>query len=218
MTTDPRDHKHDTEFEQDVEAVRSAWTRLENVEPPELLDQAVLNTAQRALETSRKHRPIRWAGALATAAVVVIALGIVVQQEQQAPAPVPHQADGIKLDRDASPAEKKESQADATAAQTNSPAPEKLRMQEPAAREEFRAKRVTAPLSAPASAGAASLALEEAEADQLTDAADAPPDAEAWIGRLLLLKESRDEESLLKELAEFRAAYPDYPLPAELLK
>ena len=47
------------------------------------------------------------------------------------------------------------------------------------------------------------------------EVADAP-DPEAWIQRMLELQEAGDPELLAHELAAFREAFPDYPLPAEL--
>jgi len=72
---DPKDHKPElnagNNWEQDLESVRSALSGLESVEPPDLLDQAILNTARRELTASRP-RPMRWVGAFATAAVVIL--------------------------------------------------------------------------------------------------------------------------------------------------
>jgi hypothetical protein len=41
-------------------------------------------------------------------------------------------------------------------------------------------------------------------------------DPEEWIQRLLLLRQSELYEKLEEELAAFRQAYPDHPLPREL--
>jgi hypothetical protein len=110
MTMDPKDRKPEMNpggnWEQDLEAVRSALPGLESVEPPDLLDQVVLNTARRELAATRR-KPMRWIGAFATAAVVVLALSIVVQQDRKTPDP--RSGDGIKLDaaRPASPRKEK---------------------------------------------------------------------------------------------------------------
>ncbi len=58
------------------------WSKCE---PPDLLDQAVLNAARRQLERSRRRRSMGWLGAFATAAVVVLALTIVVRQDLPGP-------------------------------------------------------------------------------------------------------------------------------------
>jgi len=97
----PRDNKPETDpgagWEEDLEAVRSTLSDMESVEPPDLLDQAVLNTARRELAASRR-KPMRWIGAFATATVVVLAMTIVIQQEQKTPAPGPQ--NGIKQNAD----------------------------------------------------------------------------------------------------------------------
>ena len=100
---DPKDRKPEMNpggnWEQDLESVRSALPGLESAEPPELIDQAVLNTARRELAASRPKPvrwPMRWVGAFATAAVVVLALSIVVQQDPKTPDP--RSGNGIKLD------------------------------------------------------------------------------------------------------------------------
>jgi len=239
MTSEPRDQKQDAEFEQNLESVSAAWNELEKAEPPDLLDQAVLNTAQRELETGRKRRSLRWAGALATASIVVIALGIVVQQEPGAPAPPSGPVNGIKLDHDSMSPEKKESPGNIARENEIQPQLKKQRMEQTAPPGEFRPKRSAAPASeatlapaaSPVSSATLSSSLEEAreealgETDSLADAPDdflqspePAPDPETWIERMLALKVSKQDEILQKELAKFRLAYPEYPLPADLSK
>lgn len=98
---DPKDNKPETDpgtgWEEDLNAVRSALSGMESVEPPDLLDQAVLNTARRELAASRR-KPMRWIGAFATATVVVLTMTVIIQQEQKAPGP--GRENGIKLDAD----------------------------------------------------------------------------------------------------------------------
>ena len=102
--TDPRNQKNGHELEQDLESVRSGLSSLETVEPPELLDQAVLNTARREIEFQRERRrkrgQMRWLGAFATASVVVLAFTLVIQQDQPVPEPMKKQANGLRLDHD----------------------------------------------------------------------------------------------------------------------
>jgi hypothetical protein len=200
MTTDPRDQKSEPEFEQDLEAVRSAWSGLEKTEPPELLNQAVMNTARRELESQRKRRPLRWLGAFATATVVVLALTLVVQQDEQLNAPELEKTDGFMLDQAAPTARKKEADRDDS---------------------EFRLRQNAAPAAAPAimASDNATLIMEEETSEaplKLEKASSAIPEAEAWIERLLLLQETQQDEKLLQELTAFRQAYPDYVLPPAL--
>lgn len=173
MINDPRDQQSGPEFEQDLEAVRSAWSGLEKTEPPDLLNQAVLNTARRELEARRRHRPLRWLGGFATATVIVVALTIVIQQDEQRTTPALEKTNGFMLDEDAPVARKKEMKRSVAEEMSDS------------------------------------LAQPAREADGV-------PEADAWIERLLLLLETRQDEKLVEELAAFREAFPDYPLPPEL--
>ena len=185
MTSDPRDQQAGPEFERNLEAVRSAWSGLEQTDPPELLNQAVLNTARRELDARRKNRPLRWLGGFATAAVIVLALSIVIQQDEQLTTPSLKKTNGFMLDEVAPVVNKKEM------------------------------KRSVATPSVPAS-DAAVMAVAEEMSDSLAKpekAADSIPEADAWIERLLLLRETQQDEKLIQELAAFREAYPDYVLP-----
>jgi hypothetical protein len=215
MTTDKRDQQSEPEFEQDLEVVRSAWSGREKVEPPELLDQAVLNTARRELDARRKRRPLRWLGGFATATVVVLALTIIIQQDQQ---PTLEKTDGFMLDQAAPVARKKESKRDD---RVEMAAPERAAGQiipESGQRTEFRAQTSAAPQADPGSNAASITVAEEiviapAEPEK---GANRILEAEAWIERLVLLRETQQDEKLVLELAAFREAYPDYPLPPEL--
>jgi hypothetical protein len=188
MTSDPRDQQSGPEFEQDLEAVRSAWSGLEQTNPPELLNQAVLNTARRELVARRRSRPLRWLGAFATATIVVLALTVVIEQDEQQTTPALKKSNGFMLDQAAPVASKQE------------------------------AKRRAAVSAVPAS-DAAVMAVAEEMSDSPAEPAkmtDRIPAADAWIERLLLLRETRQDEKLVQELAAFRDAYPDYALPPEL--
>ncbi len=107
---DPRDNKPETDpgagWEEDLEAVRSTLSGMESVEPPDLLDQSVLNTARRELAASRR-KPMRWIGVFATATVVVLAMTIVIQQEQRAPGPGRQNDIKLNADKPVSTAEEK---------------------------------------------------------------------------------------------------------------
>ena len=188
MNSDPRNKNSGPEFEQDLEAVRSAWSSLEQTDPPELLDQAVLNTARRELSTRRRSRPLRWVGGFATAAVIVLALTIVIQQDEQSPAPTLEKTNGFKLEQAAPVTRKKEARRSAAA-------------------------------PAVSVSDAATLTVAEEMSDSLSEpeqAADRLPEADAWIERLLLLRETQQDEKLIQELTAFREAYPDYALPPGL--
>jgi hypothetical protein len=206
MTSDPRDTHDGRPIDPDLSAVQSAWSELEQCEPPELLDQAVLNAARRQIERSRRRRSMGWLGAFATAAVVVLTLAIVVRQDLPGPVLTPPETDGFRLDLDA-------------AAPKGATGEAKIMHDEPAVPLE-QAKRMSS--AAPAASEAPRLLREERQAvspetiETLEADAEEIPDPEAWIECLLKLHEAGRADELEAELAAFRRAWPDYPLPPEL--
>jgi hypothetical protein len=303
MTMDPKDRKSEASQaenpERDLDAadlamIRSAWSGLESAEPPELVDQAVLNIARREIAT-RKRRSLRWIGAFATASVMVLAITIVVQQS---PEPLnTGRSNGARLDApplrvqeetQSGPAEpQKESFSDApngelqesilpeSRAMESASGQDRMMKQSVAAKRE-RGVRSEAPTE-PAAAAAAEIkrrsedvdlradgtaadlepnerfrdeavqagtesaqyapppamtaeseqAMDETVQSPGTPAAASPeteqdeaasmlPDPDEWIQRMLLLRQSELFEQLAVELAAFRQAYPDHPLPPEL--
>jgi hypothetical protein len=87
--------------------------------------------------------------------------------------------------------------------------------------------------SAPAESGAPSPSLRSSEASQAdnaqgerrksagapsaaTRAGIAPPDPEAWIAEIRALLRAGQNDEAAQRLREFRAAWPEYPLPADL--
>jgi hypothetical protein len=199
MTSDPRDQQSGPEFEQELEAVHSAWSGLEQTDPPELLNQAVLNTARRELSARRRSRPLRWLGGFATATVIVLALTIVIQQEDQQTTPALKKTNGDMLDQ----------------------APPVASKQLNFMNEEGNESRIKRSAAVPEVSGSdtAVMAVAEEMSDSPAEpakASDRIPEADAWIERLLLLRETQQDEKLVQELAAFRDAYPDYALPPEL--
>ncbi len=244
MTIDSHDQQPEQEIEQDLEKVRSAWLRLEQAKPPELLDRAVLNSARRELEAQHKRRPLRWLGAFATATIVVLAMSIVIQQEQEAPAPALKEGDGFSLDKAVPAAANEEIDQDHSGRSTSQQQPGRQLIEESDGRVESRMKNADMPSQTAASAKrepvdkplppAPEIEMEEFAAprstaavvatagertdvsDELEIGADTIDEAEAWIQRLLQLQETRQDEKLAQELAAFREAYPGYPLPPKL--
>jgi len=182
----------------DLETVAAAWTALTQAQPPDLLDQAVLNAARRALaDPPRSARrplgwPLGWLGTFATAALVVLAVTVVLEQSREAPMPPPPASDGYEAVR--SPAAPKLEAADQDAARAVSA--------------EIRSAQQSVP--APAAE------MEQDLAESAREASPARP--EDWIERLRELKAEGDSEALQRELAAFRATYPAYALPPELLE
>lgn len=201
MTNDPGKTEHTEragdDLAADLESIGAAWSALNREEPPELLDQAVLGAARRATAASGRRQPRpwfrrrRWLGGLATAAVIVLALTLVIEQGVEAPAPPPSRSDGYQLPR---PSAAPRAELRSNAAEVADTLEEAV---DAAAKDP--AKRMAAP-------------LESRAADQ------ALPDPDAWIERLRQLKADGEPTVFRAELAAFRAAYPDYALPPELLE
>ena len=172
---------------------RSAWSQLEQAEPPDLLDQAVLNAARRAAERPVRRRAARWLGALATAAVVVLTLSIVIRQDPQGPAPPVPATDGFELELRA---------AREAPVQSEEASPQALNKAALAPRQDTPARDE---MATPA-------AVQEAPSEQ--DKAVREP--KAWVKHMLQLKAEGLDDQLDRELAAFRTAYPDFALPPEL--
>ena len=201
MTNDPgkteRTERAGDDLAADLESISAAWAALNREQPPELLDRAVLGAARRAAAASGRHqsrpwfRHRRWLGGLATAAVIVLALTLVIEQGVEAPTPPPSRSDGYQLPRPSA----------APRAELRSNAAEVADTLEEAA--DAAAKGPAERMAVP---------LESRAADQ------ALPDPDAWIERLRQLKADGETTVFRAELAAFRAAYPDYALPPELLE
>jgi len=223
MTTDPKNQKSGPGFEQDLEALGTAWNSMDQAEPPDLLDQAILNSAARALDAEPrpwwKKRPLRWAGAAATAMVVVLTITLVVQQDPMAPAPAMLELEELKQDRDdPGLSNKSEVSADAVEFRRERPAEEIGRSQEIAEPAAKMAKHLAAP-APPQASLAASPVLDAEVSDkpaELPITTGSIISADDWVEQLLELKAAGNKQELMEQLAAFREAYPDYALPGEL--
>ena len=200
MSTDRPKQGPDGSYQEDLDIARSAWPHLEQVEPPELLDQAVLNAARRAAANPPRRRSVRWLGALATAAVVVLTLTLVVRQDPQGPAPPVPETDGFEL----------ELRAVAPEAVRESPS----RYQEAAPRAASKAALPPRQDALAQDEAAAPVAAADAVGEE--DAAVLGP--EAWVEHMLNLRDAGHSDQLNQELAAFRKTYPDFVLPPELLE
>jgi hypothetical protein len=196
----PEGGRHD-DLEPDLraalETIGAAWSVSQQKQPPRLVDQAVLNAAGRALDQPARQRkrqsirlPIRWISAFATAAGVLLAVTIVIERGRDAPAPPVTTPDGYEAQRSVA-APKLAAEADREPAQSLTAA-------------------AIAENAAPAADAPSSLAQPLGE--------EPPADAEAWIERLRKVKARGDLATFQAQLAAFRMAYPDYPLPPELLE
>lgn len=209
-----RNNPDETKLEQDLRAIRARWRSDGADEPPGLLDQAVLNAARRELQGKTGPRRLRWLGGFATAVVVVVAVSLVLQQQQsEGPAPGLPDGDGFRLEAEP-PTESRtavsKERAAVEAEQRRDEAATAAAL-EPGEPPPGAASPQAVPRAAAAPLG------ESFDAPEKADSAEADADAATeWVERLLDLQRSGDEERLAEELAAFRRAYPDYPLPPEL--
>ena len=71
-------------LDEDLEKLGSSYAELEQIEPPDLVDQAILNTAHRAVEKKASRLKFSWVHGLATTAVFVLAFSLILQQPDPA--------------------------------------------------------------------------------------------------------------------------------------
>jgi hypothetical protein len=69
----------------DLERLGQAYEQLRQEQPPDLLDQAVLNSARRAVEKKPHWMKFTWLHGLTTAAVFVLAFSLVLNQREPLP-------------------------------------------------------------------------------------------------------------------------------------
>lgn len=244
---DPREKTSDQNsamnLEQEIQGIRDCLDDIDEHEPPAMLDQAVLNTARRELANG-KRRPIRWLGAFATATVLVLAVTLVVQQEPAQVSPdagrdidaeyslkkesLPEtrtrtegdEISELKANENRRQRSNEASKATAAKLQTTSARSEEMQSApipapppEPGKRDFDDANRgeiVNDPV----------VELEEAmsqDAPRQDDSEVWQDEPRQWIDRMLTLKQDSELDKLQIELEAFRKAFPDYPLPAELV-
>ncbi len=77
--------KNDKSLSEGLDKLSREYGLLEQDEPPELLDQAILNSAHRAVEKKPHWMKFGWLHGLTTAAVFVLAFSIILNQRENAP-------------------------------------------------------------------------------------------------------------------------------------
>jgi len=85
MNTIHNNGDNDQSLNNDLDELGQAYSKLEQDEPPELLDQAILNSAHRAVEKKPHWMKFGWLHGLTTTAVFVLAFTIILDQRESAP-------------------------------------------------------------------------------------------------------------------------------------
>jgi len=205
-------------------------------EPPMALDAAVLSAARQAVEKQPRWRLSGWLLPLGSVAVVMLAATLLIQMRHEHPEVMAPQLeapagrsmeDAAKARRadEAMPAREKKAVAPAIAPAPASPASGILQAPkaQPLLKEERRA--VESFQAAPAAGGNA-LPEKAAEADRMAPATlQSAPAAnekilypESWIAKIRQLLKQGDKDAARRESEAFRAAYPDQPLPDDIVK
>ncbi len=240
-TQKPHDGKHGT-LDQGLDELGRAYRDLGSDNPPDLLDQAILNRAHREVEKKAGWMQFGWLHGLTTAAVIVLAFSIVLQQRE----PIPVE-EGL-VPESSAPLIGSESRGSDRLQQAAPTAAMKLEAEE-AVDSNLEIREYSEPnkerqllekvAGAPAAARAQEISLEEEAptqrsrakgldvgetgfasviAPQESEDEDALQDmtpAEQQLAKILRLKDA-DDESWKKELEDFLQQFPDYPLPAQL--
>ena len=85
MNTIHNNGENDNALNDGLGKVGQAYSQLPHEEPPELLDQAILNSAHRAVEKKPHWMKFGWLHGLTTTAVFVLALSLIFNQREQVP-------------------------------------------------------------------------------------------------------------------------------------
>ena len=220
MNSNHKNGEFSSPLEDDLDSISQAYQELGQEEPPALLDQAVLNSAHRAVEKQSHWMQFGWLHGLTTAAIVVLAFTIILQQGD----PAPGLDEIMPLDPAMLP------RADNAAAAAKSFRVEKkLEAQKQdmdIQAEEFLPKEVMEDRSLPAPASIQTVSdqpepeqapslVAEPEKRQIMGMAREQADPEKELETILDLKRVGDD-SWKQALAQFIERYPDYPLPEGL--
>jgi hypothetical protein len=103
--------EQDRSLHETLDKLGRSYAQLDQDEPPELLDMAILNSAHRAVEKQPQRLKFGWLHGLTTAAVFVLALSLIVHQRENQPAvddTIPF--DKLERSRQAEPAKKQSAQ------------------------------------------------------------------------------------------------------------
>jgi len=190
----------------DFAELENRYSSLAAEEPPELLDQAVLNQARREAmtQTRKRRKAFGWIGAFSTVSLLVLGLSVVLQQQPTGiqPAALKEQDNAVHKSEEKL---KKRDQPSAVGQSRD------VYMAPPAEEEPLLESRQFRDESA-ALARTAAVADEPIPSDSDSEFAD----PEVWLLRIRqLIKDGQVEEAEV-ELSAFQQAYPDHVLPTDL--
>jgi hypothetical protein len=231
--------ENDQSLNDSLDTLGRAYRQLQQDEPPELLDQAILNSAHRALEKKPHWIKFGWLHGLTTAAIFVLAFSIILNQRETVLVPENGMRNNEAAKYQRQDAAKKESAGDSA----------EFRMEAKAKSDDLRDMLQPVPATAapestvmeavledqavqtqsavPGSTIAQDKLLGKSQREDKDAAVAEPPvnelkartrtstEAEQKLLDIISLKQSGDER-WKTELESFKESYPDYPLPDEL--
>jgi len=227
MISNHKSGENNTPLEDELGKISQAYGRMEHEEPPELLDQAILNSAHRAVEKQSHWMQFGWLHGLTTAAVVVLAISIILRQSEPVPVyeddMISNEPKQIQLKK----APKKESGIQPGELRTEmmekaSSSDKDIRLDEIMAEEvlleatdSMSDSQQTGALSRQASPAAIAEPVKSDMSIQGAMESETVSETDAELLAIINLKQAGDE-SWRKELELFLERYPDHPLPDEL--
>lgn len=75
----------DDRLQEDLDQIARSYGQLEHMEPPDMVDQAILNSAHRATEKKQHWMNFGWIQGLTTTALIVLAVTVVLKQSETIP-------------------------------------------------------------------------------------------------------------------------------------
>ena len=221
MSTETGTGKKPNGLSEELGRLQSDWDRQERAEPPELLDQAVLNAARRDLEPIRRKTRLGWISGFATAGIAVVTLSVVLLQETpRPPLPVPLESPAEEVT-----AERRAEKGKAVSSPARAMQKQDMQAESPVTKSGAAAAFEAAPAAAAAADAetmndsVTRLRMAQQPKEELlesADMADSSRSAQEWLQHLLQLHDQGEDEELARQLQAFREAYPDYPLPEAL--
>lgn len=205
MNNLPDNGENDQSLSEDLERLGNAYQQLQHEEPPELLDQAILNSAHREVGNKSHWMQFGWLHGLTTTAVFVLALSLIFNQREQ----VPVYDEGLKVNESVGLQRER-----ATEKQSRDVPTDDLRMET----KEENEKRQEVFKSAPVSSAPQIGSVETLAADQVKEPA-AGARASTYIPETLKVKKDRADtditanepvvEELLSDEVDFIADTPE---------
>lgn len=188
---------------QELDQLQAHETR-PDIEPPELIDQAVRNMARRELQNSAASPlagKLRWIAGLSTVSIALIAVGISMVQSPGVPTSSPAPA-ALAPERARSEAAKSGSDKAGEVSSRDADSPPASLQPKRKAEEES--------LQATPEAAASQTVLADSVGEM--DEARAEP-AQAWLELIRQLHDQGLEQEAAEQLRAFHAEHPEYPLP-----